>query len=87
MSEQDEEKEGRGRNLKGEAQLVTAVFSADRLHTNTRIHLKKHMYIRPESPADVLVKHSITKTRELEDDKCVPKESVIGSGIKGLPCL
>lgn len=45
------------------------------------------MYIRPESPAEVFVKHSITKTRGFEDDKCVPKESVIGSGIKGLSCL
>lgn len=66
---------------------MTVTFSADGVHTNTRSSDKNHMYIRPESPAEVFVKHSITKTRGFEDDKCVPKESVIGSGIKGLPCL
>lgn len=45
------------------------------------------MYIKPESPAEVFVKHFITKTRGSENDKCVPKESVIGSGIKGLQCV
>lgn len=39
------------------------------------------MYIRS---AEVFVKHSIAKTRGFEDDKSVSKESVIGSGIKGL---
>lgn len=62
-------------------------FSADMVNTNISSSNKKHMYIRPESPAEVFVKHSITKTRGFEDDKCVPKESVIGSGIKGLSCL
>ncbi len=63
------------------------VFNADGVRTKTRSRDKNHMYIRPESPAEVFVEHSITKTRGSEDDKCVPKESVIGSGIKGLPCL
>lgn len=45
-----------------------------------------NMYIRCGVPEEVFVKNSITKTRGFEDDKCVSKESVIGSGIKGLSC-
>lgn len=41
---------------------LMVTFSADRGNTNTRSSDKNHMHIRPESPAEVFVKHSITKT-------------------------
>lgn len=75
------------REKRGEKGLVTVAFIAEGPRTNTRSCDKNHMYIRLESPAEVFVKHFIPKTRGFEDDKCVPKESVIGSGIKGLLCL
>lgn len=81
------EEDGAETNLE-KKELVT--FRVNWVHTRARgscEKTKQHMYMAPESPAEVFVKHSITKTRGFEDDKCVPKESVIGSGIKGLPCL
>lgn len=80
------EEDGAETNLE-KKELVTELTGYTHVREAAVKKTKQHMYMAPESPAEVFVKHSITKTRGFEDDKCVPKESVIGSGIKGLPCL